>query len=71
MIRVAVTSTSIQAVGYSLPSQTLEIEFVSGGVYRYFNVPERLHAGLMATASHGAYFDEHIKEGGFRFERVG
>lgn len=71
MIRAAVTSSSIQAVGYSLPTQTLEIEFVSGGVYRYFNVPERLHAGLMAAASHGTYFDVHIKVGGFRFKRIG
>lgn len=71
MIRAAVISSSIRAVGYSPQSQTLEVEFVNGGIYRYFNVPEHIHAGLMAARSHGGYLDAHIKDGGYRFERVG
>lgn len=71
MIRAAVISSSIRSVGYSPLNKTLEIEFTNGGVYKYFNVPEFVYSDLMSAISHGAYFDAHIKDGGYRFERVG
>ena len=62
MIRQPVTSSNIRAVGYDPGSETLEIEFHSGGVYRYSGVPESVYRGLMQAASHGSYFHAHIRE---------
>jgi len=41
MERKAVRSTNVASVGYDPKSKVLEIEFKSGGVYQYANVPEK------------------------------
>ena len=38
MIRQPVSSSNIRSIGYDSESNTLEIEFHSGGVYQYFGV---------------------------------
>ena len=48
----------------------LEVEFHSGAVYQYYDVPESLFEGLMSADSHGRYLNEFIKKGGFRYERI-
>lgn len=62
MVRDRVSSTSIKSVGYNLLSSSLEIEFHSGSVYSYRNVPERVYNQLMAASSKGTYFNRHIKD---------
>jgi hypothetical protein len=59
--RKAVRSGSIASVGYDARSKTLEIEFRSGGVYRYSGVPERRYAALMRAQPIGGYFVREIK----------
>lgn len=70
MERVPVQSEALRGVGYDARRRVLEIEFESGAVYRYFDVPARVHAALMAAESHGAYFSAHIRDAGFAFERL-
>jgi len=48
MQREAVVSSVVSSVGYR--DGTLEIEFVSGNIYRYLNVPERLFHELCAPS---------------------
>ncbi|MDQ6915381.1 MAG: KTSC domain-containing protein [Actinomycetota bacterium] len=67
MERVPVVSSALRSVGYD--EGTLEIRFVNRSVYRYFDVPERVHARLMEASSHGEFFNAHIRER-FRYERV-
>ena len=57
--RVPVDSSVIKSVGYR--NGTLEIEFKSGRVYRYFGVSERTHSRLMDAPSKGAFFNAHIR----------
>ena len=45
-----------------LPAGTLEIEFVSGNVYRYLDVPEDLYRELMRAQSIGTFFNERIRD---------
>jgi len=40
----------------------LEIEFHSGGVYQYFDVPNSVCDALMSASSHGSYFHRNIKD---------
>jgi hypothetical protein len=54
MDRVAVQSSNLVSVGYDLESFTLEVEFRSGAVYRYFSVPPEIHDGLMGTGAKGS-----------------
>ena len=59
MIRIPVSSSNIFSIGYD--NGTLEIQFHSGGIYQYFNVPEHIYENLMSASSHGTYFASHIK----------
>jgi hypothetical protein len=69
MKRTPVSSSSLASVGYDPATQTLEVEFVHGAVYRYFDVPKSEHRALMAAKSHGSYFVHEIKDS-YSFEHV-
>lgn len=69
MDRLLVNSSNIVSAGYDAADETLEIEFQSGNVYQYFDVPETIFQGLMTAASKGEYFhDQILKE--FDFQEV-
>lgn len=70
MNRVRVTSSNLASVGYDIVTNTLEIEFLDGSIYQYFNVPSHLHSGLMSATSHGSYFDAYIKKGGYSYRKI-
>ena len=69
MNRQNVSSSNIRSIGYDLKSQTLEIEFHSGGIYQYFNVPNSRYNALMSASSHGSFFHHHIKDK-FRWRKI-
>jgi len=62
MRRRPVESSSLRSVGYDSRSRTLEIEFHSGSLYQYFNVPEAVFEELLAQDSLGAYFNAEIRD---------
>ena len=62
MNRIRVVSSNIRSVGYEANTETLEVEFASGSVYQYFDVPESEYEGLMNAASKGKYFNRNIKD---------
>jgi KTSC domain len=70
MQRTSVSSSNIAAIGYDAKQQVLEVEFLNGSVYQYSGIPESLYIGLMNAASHGSYFDNHIKKVGFAYQKI-
>jgi hypothetical protein len=70
MNRTPVSSSNLVSVGYDTLNSILEIEFNSGSIYQYYNVPQSVYAGLMAASSHGSYFDANIKKGGYRYKQI-
>jgi hypothetical protein len=70
MERKNVSSSNLKSVGYDYSTQTLEIEFLNGGLYQYSGVPGSVYNGLMSASSHGSYFDQYVKKGGFRFKKL-
>jgi hypothetical protein len=70
MYRIPVSSSDIRSVGYDPSSSTLEVEFVSGGIYHYFDVPEHLYHGLLNAPSKGRFLHQYIKFN-YRYQRVG
>ena len=62
MERIEVTSSNLLSVGYDPETETLEVEFRSGGTYRYSGVPISEYQALMGAASHGSYFHRNIRD---------
>jgi hypothetical protein len=60
----------LASIGYDQATQTLEVEFLHGGVYQYFGVPVTVYNSLMAAGSHGSFLDAHVKKAGYRFREV-
>ena len=70
MQRTQVTSSSIESIGYEEDMQVLEVEFRSGEVYAYFDVPNYLFDELLASHSIGAAFHTAIRNGNYHFEKI-
>jgi hypothetical protein len=69
MFREPVVSESIAAIGYDDDAEVLEVEFVSGAIYRYRGVSQDVFEDLRQAPSKGAFFNRHIKDA-YPFEQV-
>jgi len=69
VIRKYVISSVIKALKYDPESHNLEIEFKSGGKYRYSNVEEEEFTTFAKAVSKGKYFNKNIKNG-YEYERI-
>lgn len=73
MLRTAVTSSNIKAVAYDNPTKVLEIEFTTGAVYRYADVPLPVWSEFMrrkaSGESIGKYFNSNVK-GTYKYHKV-
>ena len=70
MKRSAVTSTTFSSLGYDPVRELLEAEFLHGGVYRYYHVPEAVWMNFLAAESKGGYFARHIRDR-YAYRKVG
>ncbi len=61
-------SSNLASASYDPEVENLQIEFVSGDSYTYFNVPPAIYRALTLAASAGQYFHRHIK-GAFSYEQ--
>jgi len=66
MERQEVESTVIGAVGHS---RVLEIQFESGRIYQYFNVPEDVYDEMLKAESKGKYFNANIR-GKYTYQEI-
>lgn len=64
-----VSSSNIATVGYNSNTNILEIEFQTGSVYQYKNVPQTVYSSLISASSCGAYFDSEIRNV-YPYERI-
>ena len=69
MTRKPVSSSNLEDVGYDSATQTLEVGFMNGRIYQYFDVPEDVRDGLMNAGSPGGYLSREVK-GKYRYARV-
>ena len=60
----------VRSVGYDSPTQTLEVEFLSGWVYQYYGVPAHMHDRLMEAPSKGRFLNMYIRDS-YPYSRVG
>jgi hypothetical protein len=59
--RQPVHSHALAAIGYSKRLHALEVEFVSGAVYRYSNVPPQIYRDLLSAASKAQFYDTNVR----------
>lgn len=67
--RSAVESSSIASIGYVRATQMLEIEFRTGAIYRYRDVPETVSAAFSRARSKGKFFSTVIR-GKYDYDKV-
>ncbi len=56
------SSSAIAAAGYDRATARLFIRFTSGYTYTYYRVPESVFQRLIASASPGSYYKNHIRD---------
>jgi KTSC domain len=61
MNRVFVESSVLASVLYMRELRLLEVEFNSGKLYRYFDVPKQSYNELLTAESKGRYFNANIR----------
>lgn len=62
-------SSVIASMSYDAALHVLRIRFVSGLIYNYKEVPEKVFKALKTSASKGAFLNQHIK-GKYEFEKI-
>lgn len=62
MQRTEVTSRAIRSIGYDSQTETLEVEWHSGRLYQYDEVPTTVYSWLMRARNKGAYMTRLINE---------
>ncbi len=70
MQRYTVASSNIASIGYDSATETLEVEFLSGSIYQYYNVPENMYNQLRKASSKGRFLHIYIKNA-YPYSRVG
>ena len=55
-------SSAIKSIKYDVNTKLLAIQFTSGGIYDYPEVPQDKVEGLINAESAGRYFNQHIKQ---------
>ena len=62
-------SSVVSFISYNADTATLRITFVSGIIYDYKNVPEKVYHAMKTSGSKGTYLNQHIK-GRYTFEKI-
>lgn len=62
MLTETVSSSMIAAIGYDEATETLEVVFTSGAVYRYRGVHEDVFWDFRAAPSKGRFFNDRIRD---------
>ena len=66
----AVESTTLAAFAYDDARGILQLEFRSGLIYHYFDVPASVHEALLCAPSKGKYFNRAVRDR-FRYALAG
>lgn len=70
IIREPISSTNVASAGYDEQSGTLEVEFLNGYIYQYFNVGPALYEQFRSAPSKGQFLNSNIRNS-YPYSRVG
>ena len=59
--RQPIESSVLASVGFDAKTRLLEVQFHSGAIYLYLDVPEQIYRSLLAAESKGQFFGANIR----------
>lgn len=62
-------SRSVKRINYSEETKILEVEFTTGTVYHYFDVPKDVMMEALKAESIGSFMNAHIK-GTYEYKKI-
>jgi hypothetical protein len=62
-------SSNITRFRYDEINRILFVEFINGGVYQYFDVPDNIYEQMKTASSKGQFLAQNVK-GVFRYARA-
>ena len=62
-------SSVVAAIRYDTTTSILRVIYVSGSVYDYKNVPEKVYKDMRSASSKGEFLNKHIKPN-YEFEKI-
>jgi len=62
-------SSVVAAIKYDVNTSTLRVIYVSGSVYDYKDVPQKVYNEMKTASSKGEYLNKHIKPK-YEFEKI-
>jgi len=62
-------SSVVAAIRYDTVTSTLRVIYVSGSVYDYKQVPEKIYNEMRTASSKGEFLNKHIKPN-YEFEKI-
>ena len=71
MKRLTVDSKNIKSIGHDPVTRTLEVEFHSGAIYQYMDVPRVIYAAILIAPSSGSFFHKNVVTKGYAYSIVG
>lgn len=63
------SSSNVARISYDETTSTLEVEFLNGSVYQYYDVPNRIWEDFKSAGSKGQFIHQNLK-GQYRYARV-
>ena len=70
MRREPVQSEAIRSIGYDPVRRVQQVQFHSGAVYDYLDVPAEVHLAVMQAGSVGEAFSRCVRNAGFEYRLV-
>ena len=70
MKREPVRSEAIRSIGYDPVRRVQQVQFHSGAVYDYLEVPEDVHLAVMRAESVGEAFSRCVRNAGYEYRLV-
>ena len=70
MTRQPVQSSDVVSIGFDDELSMMEIEFHTGSIYLYHDVPRDFYMELATAPSIGEFVNRVLKRAGFAYERV-
>ena len=58
--KIFVNSSMVRSFQYFNDTQVLEIEFVNGGSYEYFDVPQHVYDDLLSLSQNGGSVGQYV-----------
>lgn len=70
MVRIPVESTDVVSIGYEEDTRTMEVQFQTGAVYVYYEVPQDFFEQFLTAPSKGKFVNYVLKRSSYAYDRV-